>query len=32
MSMTRLLTELLGLSGLLTTLAVWTLLARGLGL
>ena len=32
MSMTRLLTDLRGLSGLLTTLAVWTVLAHGLGL
>ncbi len=32
MSMTRLLTDLLGLSGVLMTLAVWAVLARGLGL
>ena len=32
MSMTRLLTELLGLSGLLSTLAVWTVMAHGFGL
>ena len=32
MSITQLLTELLGLSGLLTTLAVWAVLARGFGL
>ena len=32
MSMRTLLTELLGLTGLLTTLVVWTVLARGIGL
>ena len=32
MSMTRFLSELLGLSGLLLTLAAWTVLERGFGL
>ena len=32
MSMRTLLTELLGLAGLLTTVVVWTVLARGVGL